>query len=485
MRRRDNRPRRGQSRPGRSRPGPARLVRARLVRARPARIAVTVLLVIATVTGVSLGSAIVFDGQTDPAAAGGATYRSSSADVLGGIAPAGGGGTLAARIDSLQRHLRAQPRDARGWADLGVAYVEQARLRADPAYYPKAETVLARSLRLQPADNAAAVAGQAALAAARHDFPGALRLADRSLATNPYGERALAIRVDALVELGRYPEARRAAVHADGRRPGIPVFTRLAYVLELTGDRRRAERVLRRAAESAIQPGDVAYVASQRAELAWAGGDLAAAGRHFADALRADPAYIPALDGRARLRAARGGDADIRAAESELTGVVRRLPLPDYAIALGELFEADGRPEQAREQYAIVRTSTALARANGVATDLETALFEADHGDRAAALKAARAEWARRRSIHVADALAWALHVNGQDKEAIDFAERAAATGYRNALFQYHRGMIEKALGRREAARRSLTGALEQGPGFAPIHAAKARAALEDLERES
>jgi tetratricopeptide (TPR) repeat protein len=212
------------------------------------------------------------------------------------------------------------------------------------------------------------------------------------------------------------------------------------------------------------------------------GGDTENAARHFADALRAQPSYVAALDGRARVRAAEGDSAG---AIEDLTAIVRRLPLPSYAIGLGELLEARGEHDRAGEQYAIVRTWIALARANGVATDLETALFDADHGDRAAALRSAQAEWKRRQAVQVADALAWALHVNGRDREALAYAERATATGYRNALFRYHRGMIEKSLGKRAAARRSLTAALDLNPEFSPVHAPRARAALADLREES
>lgn len=437
----------------------------------------TALFVTAATAGLLLASAVVFGPRPGASAPPVPVVPAASGSY--GEAPAG---TLAGRVGQLQRHLRVQPRDDGGWAVLGLAYVEQARITADPAYYPKAEAVLARSLRLRPAGNDAALAGQAALAAARHDFPAALRLADRALAINPYGARALAVRVDALVELGRYPEAERAAREADRRRPGVPAFTRVAYVLELRGDQDRAEKVLERARASATDPGDVAYVATQLAELAWNRGDGKKAARHLDDALRAEPGNLPALDARARVRTLRG---DGRGAVRDLTAVVRRLPLPAYAVGLGELLESRGRPDEARAQYAVVRTWTTLARANGVATDLETALFEADHGDRAEALRAARAEWGRRRSVHVADALAWALHVNGQDRAALDYAERAARTGYRSALFRYHRGMIEKALGRDAAARRSLSGALDLNPEFSPVHADRARAALADLERAS
>jgi len=400
-----------------------------------------------------------------------------AADAIGRLSAA----NLPAAIEQLQRHLRAQPRDAAGWATLGLADVEQARLSADPTYYTKAEGVLDRSLRLSPTDNDAALAGLGALAAARHDFAAALGFADRSLAVNPYSMRAHAVRIDALVELGRYPEATAAARRADATRPGIPIFTRVAYVLELRGRTAEAQRVLERAMESATDPGDVAYVATQLGELAWNRGDYRAAGQHFATALRADPAYLPALDGRARVRAARG---DLAGATRDHEEVASRLPLPAYLTALGDLYEALGQPDKAREQYGVVDAWVRIARANGVTTDLEVALFEADHGDRAAALRAARAERARRASVHVDDALAWALHVNGLDREALSYARQAARTGYRNALFLYHRGMIERALGLRDAARRSLAAALDLNPQFSPLLAPRARAALAKLGGE-
>jgi tetratricopeptide (TPR) repeat protein len=252
----------------------------------------------------------------------------------------------------------------------------------------------------------------------------------------------------------------------------------VAYVLELRGRTAQARQVLERALESAGDPADVAYVATQLGELAWNRGDYQDARRRFDAALRADPSYLAALDGRARVRAALG---DLAGATRDHQQVAARLPLPGYLTALGELYQAQGRPDKAREQYRVVDVWVAIAKANGVTTDLETALFQADHGDRAAALRAARAERARRASIHVEDALAWALHVNGEDREALAHAREAARTGYRNALFLYHRGMIERALGMRDAARASLRAALQLNPRFSPLLAPRARAALAQL----
>ncbi|MEU6539874.1 tetratricopeptide repeat protein [Streptomyces sp. NPDC047000] len=387
-------------------------------------------------------------------------------------------GDLDAGIASLQAHLRGQPRDHGGWATLGLAYVEQARTKGDPARYPQAEQALKRSLRLAPDDDQA-LAGLAALAAARHDFTGALRYADRALKQNPYSERALCSRIDALVELGRYADASKAADLADSRRPGVPVFTRYAYVHELRGDVTTARRVLRQALDSATSRGDIAYVATQLGQLAWNQGQYKTALTDYARALAADDTYLPALEGRARAEFASG---DRTGAVTTMEMVVSRYPLPAPLVELGELYEdrgGAGDRARAHDQYGLVDAWTALARANGVDADLDTALAAADHGDRAAALRAARAEWARRHTVHTADALAWALHVNGHDTEALRYTRRATATGYRNASFRYHLGMIELATGHDADGRASLTAALRLNPGFSPLGARAARTALE------
>jgi tetratricopeptide (TPR) repeat protein len=388
------------------------------------------------------------------------------------------GGDLDSNIEALQVRLRAQPRDHTSWATLGLAYVEQARVQGEPSRYPQAQEALRRSLELRP-DNDPALAGQSALAAARHDFQGALGKADLALKRNPYSERALSTRIDALVELGRYEDAAKAADLADERRPGIPVFTRYAYVHELRGDTETAERVLKQALTSATRRSDIAYVAAQLGQLAWKQGDYKTALDRYARALGADDEYLPALEGRARVQAARGDrDGAIRTLER----VVSRYPLPGPLVELGELYEVTGEKEKARDQYRLVDAWTSIARANGVNADLDTALADADHGDREAALRAARAEWKLRQTVHTADALAWALHVNGRSEEALPYARRAAATGYQDARFLYHRGMIERATGAEKEARASLRAALGLNSGFSPLGAEKARAALKALE---
>jgi Flp pilus assembly protein TadD len=76
--------------------------------------------------------------------------------------------------------------------------------------------------------------------------------------------------------------------------------------------------------------------------------------------------------------------------------------------------------------------------------------------------------------VFVADALAWQLHAAGRDREALVHADEALRLGTRNALFHFHRAMIESALGRRDAARADFQSALAINPHFSVIHAPEA-----------
>ena len=76
---------------------------------------------------------------------------------------------------------------------------------------------------------------------------------------------------------------------------------------------------------------------------------------------------------------------------------------------------------------------------------------------------------------------AWAWHSAGRDAEALPHAQQATALGGRNALFLYHRGVIEAALGRDDEARATLAAALETNPWFSPLHAPRAEELLSSL----
>lgn len=419
-----------------------------------------------------LGAAAAMGGTSRPDAP--ASAAPVEVDVSGSVPT----GDLDGAVASVQDRLRRLPGDWQAWASVGALYVQQAAVTADPGYYDKADQAFARSLQERPERNDVALTGQAALAAAQHDFEGARLLAERAVAINAYSSSALGILTDALVELGRYDEAFATLQRMLDLRPGVPSYTRASYSFELRGDIPAARQALETALGIAADPSDAAFAHRYLGELAWSTGDLDEAERQYTAGLRVAPSSAPLLVGKARVAAARG---EVESALRDYSDAVRRLPEPSYLAELGDLYASLGRTDEAEAQYDVVRAVERLFVDSGSDLDLEQSVFAADHGDPEGALRSASAGWEERRSVHMADAYAWALHVNGRSQEALEIAVQAQRLGTRNALFDYHRGMIQKALGDHEAARRSLTSALTLNPHFSTLHAPTARAALDEL----
>ena len=354
-------------------------------------------------------------------------------------------------VRALQDQLQRQPRDAGSWSALGSAYVEQARLTGDPTFYVKADGAIAEALRLTPADPNA-LSSRGALNAARHDFHAALADADAALSISPASADAMLVRVDALTELGRYGEALTAARAADDLRPGVASFARLSYQFELRGNLVGAARLMQAALDASSSAADRAFALVHLGDLARISGDAGVARRSYGAALVAVPGVLGAQVGLARLDISAG---NVSSALALLAEVVRRSPLPAYVGEYGDLLAATGHKTDAAAQYAVAQASVLLSTNAGVRTDLETALFAADHGDPAVALAAATREWAARHSIHVADALAWALHVNGRDVEALVYSNKALALGSRDPLFRHHHFVIVSAVAASTTSARS------------------------------
>src|SRR5205085_10677768 len=151
---------------------------------------------------------------------------------------------------------------------------------------------------------------------------------------------------------------------------------------------------------------------------------------------------------------------------------VDTIPLPQFVTTLGDLEHVTGHERLARRQYALIGVIQRLLAANGVNTDLETALFDVDHGVRLYhTLALARLARRERPSIDGDDVLAWALARTGHCGEALHYSKRALRLGTLDSLKSFHRGMIERCLGHRTGATQWFTRALEFNPHFSLLWA--------------
>jgi tetratricopeptide (TPR) repeat protein len=389
------------------------------------------------------------------------------------------GATTAQRIEGLQAQVREAPSDPEAYAQLGLAYLQQVRETGDPTFYPRAEGVFARALRLDPT-NFTATSGLGTLALARHDFRRGLALGERAAQISPGVARNYGVIADAQIELGRYAAAGRTLQHYVDVKPELSSYARVSYFRELHGDLPGALAAMRLAVSAGGgTPENVSYVQALVGKLHFDSGDYAAAEEAYRAALSTDPLFPAATAGLARVEAAHG---EYRVAIHRLRGLVQRLPLPEYVIALGETEQTAGMTVAAARDYRLVGAETRLLQANGVNTDAELALFQADHGDPAQAVDLGARAWAAAPSVRSADAYSWALSSAARDREALRMSAQAMKLGSRDPSFLYHAGIVAVRAGRSDRARDYLSRLVAQSPDFNPIYGPRAKRALAGLQ---
>lgn len=220
------------------------------------------------------------------------------------------------RISYYQKRVQSEPRLYPAYALLGAAYLDKARCAHDPVWLARSREALARSMEIQL--NFDAMKSMAAVCNFSHRFEDALLWIDRAAGAMPEDTSLVAMRVEALLALGRVTEAQRA-VTASG----------LA---------------------------DDFYVAAARGQVAIAMGRLDDARVAFFDSAEAASAQkANELQGWALVMAAGTLIDSGRTANAKPLLESARALDPDsveLAIHDAEVLEAEGQPESALATYA-------------------------------------------------------------------------------------------------------------------------------------
>jgi len=395
-------------------------------------------------------------------------------------------------IKSLQTRVKRYPEDHAAYAALGAAYLQKGRETADAADYELAKGALEKSLDLVSNDPSAAFATtqMAVLCMVEHRFEDALAWSQKALALGSGNPSPWAIAGDALADMGDYKGASEAYSHlqsAYGSEEEKLAYSyqrdsRMSFLRFVAGDTQGAIQLMRSAVRTAIDTHmpteNIAWSRYQLGEELFLAGELSASENAYLTSLDDCPGYYRALAGLAKVRASQGRFLDALKLYKQ---AIAKVPYPEYAAALGDIYRQLGQLDNAKKQYQLVELIGYLSQVNRQIHNRDLALFYADHDLKLPeSLALARNEMEVRRDIYTWDVLAWSLFKNDKPQEASEAISHALEQGTKDPQLFFHAGMIYEKLGDSLKAQEFLRRALETNPKF---HVAYAETARQTLDR--
>ena len=398
-------------------------------------------------------------------------------------------------IKSLQARVKRAPEDYAGYAGLGAAYLQKGRETADAADYELAKNALEKSLDQLSNDPAAAFAmtQMAVVCMVEHRFDDALTWAQRALELGSGDPSPWAIAGDALADMGDYKGASEAYLRlksAYGSEDEKLAFSyqrdsRMSFLRFVAGDTQGAIQLMRSAVYTAMtthMPAEnIAWCQYQLGEELFLAGETGLAEKAYLASLDAYPKYYRALAGLAKVRTSQGRYVDGIGLYKEAIAAV---PYPEYAAALGDIYQKLGQSEEAKKQHELVEFIGYLSQLNQQIHNRDLALFYADHEIKLQeSLALAQKELEVRRDIYSWDVLAWSLFKNDKPQEASEAISHALEQGTKDPQLFFHAGMIYEKLGDSHKGKEYLERALQTNPEFHITYASVARQTLDRMNK--
>jgi tetratricopeptide (TPR) repeat protein len=376
-----------------------------------------------------------------------------------------------AEVRFWQARCDRDPADAFSPTRLGLVCLKQLRTTGRNEWETQAESALRLSLKRDP-QHVPAMVAMIALCLRVHRFTEAQTLADNAVRLAPDQADALAARGDARLELGQLAAARVDYERVAERAPGLAAQSRLARLEFLEGHPAEAAARLERAlaeAPAGTSPETLAQVELQLGELRFRAGDFDRAEALYERARKHAPDLPVTLDHLAELQGGQGKHATARELFETLATRTER---PEYRQAVGDLFTAAGDTVAAKTAHdQALAGFLQVAGKNDRRYDHHLAVFFSDvRRDATAAVKWAQRDFDTRDTAFTEDALAWALHLQGESSRAKELLAKALASGIQDAQLFFHAAMIFLSAGDKTTGQQWLARAAAVNPRYQAYH---------------
>ena len=385
------------------------------------------------------------------------------------------------RIGLYEQWVARDPHDISSRDRLAAAYIQKTRETSDFGYLDRASKIVDQILAEKKDYEALRLRNLIELN--RHNFSKVAEYAREMTGSAPLDPQNWGTLGDALMEMGRYDEARDAFQKMLDIRRGLFSLNRMAYYRFVTGDADGAIAMMTDAVKSgAPYPENKAWCLVELGNMYFKTGRWNEAEQAFHQAIALFPASHAAFAALGSVQAAQG---QVAAAIESYSKAQSITPMPQYAAALHDLYLASGRKADAQRQADMIDLVAKLEAASNFKANRTLALIFANQDRRLGdSLELAQTDLQVRGDIYTYDAFAWALFKSKRYGEAQTASQQALKMGTPEALFYYHAGMIARALGDQMGAITHLRRALELNAGFDIRQAAIARTALAVISGE-
>lgn len=377
-------------------------------------------------------------------------------------------------IEGLITAIKLNPADNKSKLALSQAYIEEARITGDHAFYDKAALELLNQVIEAEPKNFNALCCKATVLLSQHHFTEGLALAQQALPLNPNSAFIYGLMCDAYVELGNYKAAVCMSDKMVSLRPDIRSYSRISYLREIHGDYKGAIY----AAKLAVSSGYPGLEQSEFAKMVLAHlyectGTLDSAEIQYRQALEERPDYAFAIAGLGRIEKSKGNYA---AAITYYEKAKRLIVEYSFADELTDLYRLNNQPEKANATAKEViemlgpESVDENSTAHGHYADKELAYAYLKINDLENALEHAELEYKRRPdNIDICEAMAWVNYKKGNYTAANKYIDAALRTNSQNPVLRTRAGLIKIKFGEATRGLQLIQDAFQTDPFLADV----------------
>ena len=375
-------------------------------------------------------------------------------------------------IQGYLKILRSDPKNIKTKLALAQAYLQEARVTANYAYYMPAAAILMDDVLKAEPENYEALCVKAAIELNQHHFSEGKNTALKAQKVNPSSAFVYGLLCDAYVELGNYDSAVVMADKMVSIRPDLKSYSRVSYLREIFGDYPGAIDAMNLAVKAGY-PG--------LEQTCWAINQLGLLYEHTGDLAKAEYQYKTAINQRADYAYSVAGLGRIEAAKKNYPKAIKYLEsaaefIPEYSFRdeLTDIYILNNEKDKAKTNATAVvamlqNTSDEIPKegetGHGHFADRELAYAYLKTGQIDKAVFHAKVEYERRpNNIDVNETMAWVLYKQNKYSEALPFIEKALKTSSKNPVLNCRAGLIFAKVGQKQKAQQFIKNGMNTNP---------------------